>query len=497
MTSLRPDGATFPPSGHFCDMANYVLGPGAARRLREMMRGRMASGRIEGDAAHVVDEGGFEHPYKLTYAASAGAVDGETGEADGAWIIWLPDGCLVIDGEVVDLTANLTAANNYPSGWYDITDVFDGTDPDEFDLYLDASKEDPKFVIDPSDAENPVLIAKVNGKAVKGVVESALVFSKGGNKKPFDIVTEVSGDVSVRKLVRCSFWIMGSYVTLPDYTLPEMVEDDGGDNPDVRVVVIFNAPANQDIDTSNPGQYCTIGTEDDVPSGDDAADRVISTFRIYDFSANGAVKVDWRDVPIRWQFWYVDDNTVCVDENTAKSGQFHLKQFYGTERNLTAVAQTGATCHILVRYQVAASDHHPKLYYLTPEGLKNLLGIHGGGGGGGGGGDDEGGEDDPSGGVKKLNGLEGEVEIRGKNGVAVSVEEESKTINISIAEAGEGGQDNCNGWSDEAEDDEASENGWSDVGREDSDGGGFGGGGDAVGGNGWSGDNCEELNGWT
>lgn len=150
-----------------------------------MMRGRMASGRIDGDAAHVVDEGGFEHPFKLTYAASAGAVDEQTGEADGAWIIWLPDGCLVIDGEAVDLTANMTAANNYPAGWYDLTDVFDGTDPDDFDLYLDASKEDPKFVIDPSDAENPVLIAKVDGKAVKGVVESALVFSKGGDGSPF------------------------------------------------------------------------------------------------------------------------------------------------------------------------------------------------------------------------------------------------------------------------------------------------------------------------
>lgn len=144
-----------------------------------MMSGRMASGRIEGDAAHVVDDGGFEHPYKLTYAASAGAVDGETGEADGAWIIWLPDGCLVIDGETVDLTANLTAANNYPEGWYDLTDIFDGTDPDEFDLYLDASKDDPKFVTAQEDAENPVLIAKVNGKAVKGVVESALVIGAG------------------------------------------------------------------------------------------------------------------------------------------------------------------------------------------------------------------------------------------------------------------------------------------------------------------------------
>jgi len=159
-----------------------------------MMRGRMRSERIEGDLSHVVDEGGFEHPYKLTYAASAGAVDEQTGEVDGAWIIWLPDGCLVIDGEAVDLTSGMTAANNYPSGWYDITDVFDGTDPDDFDLYLDASKDDPKFVIDPDDAENPVLIAKVDGKAVKGVVESAIVLNGGRITAPKKSGLVLSGD---------------------------------------------------------------------------------------------------------------------------------------------------------------------------------------------------------------------------------------------------------------------------------------------------------------
>lgn len=132
------------------------------------------------------------------------------------------------------------------------------------------------------------------------------------------------------------------------------------------------------------------------------------------------------------------------------------------------------------------SPSAPVVFALDTEWLAD----HVGGGGGGG-------EDDPSGGVKKLNGLDGEVEIRGMNGVAVSVDEESKTINISIDEAGEGGQDNCNGWSDEAEDDEASENDWSDGDPEGQGGGGGGGGGGySVGGNGWTGDNCEELNGW-
>lgn len=166
-------------------MAKYVLGQGAARKLQEMMRGHMKSGRIDGDGARVVDECEYAHPFRLTYAADEGSVDEQTGEADGAWIIWLPDGCLVIDGEAVDLTSGMTAATNYPAGWYDLTDIFDGTDPDDFELYLDASKDDPKFVIDPDDAENPVLIAVVDDKMVKGVVESALVFSKGGDSAPF------------------------------------------------------------------------------------------------------------------------------------------------------------------------------------------------------------------------------------------------------------------------------------------------------------------------
>ena len=184
-------------------MAKYVLSSGAARRLKELMHGRMASGRVDGDAAHMVDEGGFEHPYKLTYAASAGAVDEQTGEADGAWIIWLPDGCLVIDGEAVDLTSGMTAANNYPSGWYDITDVFDGTDPDDFDLYLDASKDDPKFVIDPDDAENPVLIASVDGKAVKGVVsvgtKSVQARRSGGSARVARLDSVGGADIHLRE----------------------------------------------------------------------------------------------------------------------------------------------------------------------------------------------------------------------------------------------------------------------------------------------------------
>lgn len=379
-------------------MANYVLGPRAARWLQTQMNGRMSAGRDPGGRPCAVDEQSFCHPFELRWAASAG--DASSGRPSGAWIVWLPKGSLVVDG-VEASTDDLTAANGYPDGWYDLTDIFgDAEAPEEFDLYLDVGAK-VKFTVERDSATNPVLIAIVKGKAVKGVVESALVFSDSG-RRPFDIEMVESGETSVRKIVRCSFWIMGQYVTLGDYELPEMVAEEGGENPDVRVVVIFNAPADVEIDKSNPGQYCSIGTEADLPSGDDAANRVVSTFRLYDFTAGGDVKMDWRDVPIRWQFWYVDDNTISVDEDTAKSGQFHLKQFYGNERNLTSIPAVGTVVSFLVRYADPLVDEHPKLCYLSPDGLRKFLGVTDGSGGGSGGGEGEGDGEDTGTGISGM-----------------------------------------------------------------------------------------------
>lgn len=170
-------------------MANFVLGPGAARRFKELMRGRMASGRVDGDAAHVVDEREYEHPYKLTYAASAGAVDEESGAPVGAWLIWLPFGSLTFNGTNVSPEAALQAANGYPAGWYDLTGIFDGEDvPDSWPLilvvYSDSTTYRAKFVVDDSDiastlpagshVEGTVRIASIVGKTVLQIVRSVL-----------------------------------------------------------------------------------------------------------------------------------------------------------------------------------------------------------------------------------------------------------------------------------------------------------------------------------
>ena len=163
-------------------MARYLLGEAGAKWLRAAMSQKApnaAVGATRRIPSSRGDPDGFLHPFALQYAASSGAA-GEGEGPSGAWIIWVPDGSLIIDGEVVDLPGELTAADGYPAGWYDLTDIFGEDDPgDSWDLYLDASKDDPKFVIDKEDAANPVLIAKVSGKSVMGVVESSLVIGAG------------------------------------------------------------------------------------------------------------------------------------------------------------------------------------------------------------------------------------------------------------------------------------------------------------------------------
>ena len=163
-------------------MARYLLGEAGAKWLRSAMAQKAPNAEVGATRRISTPRGdpdGFLHPFALQYAASSGAA-GEGEAPSGAWVVWVPDGSLIIDGEVVDLPGALTAADGYPAGWYDLTDIFGEDDPgDEWDLYLDASKDDPKFVIDKEDAANPVLIAKVSGKSVMGVVESSLVIGAG------------------------------------------------------------------------------------------------------------------------------------------------------------------------------------------------------------------------------------------------------------------------------------------------------------------------------
>ena len=208
-------------------MANYVLGPRAARWLQTQMNGHMTGGRSPGGRPCSVDEQSFCHPFELRWAASSGESAG--GAPKGAWIIWLPKGALVVDGSEVDFST-LTAANGYPAGWYDLTESFgDGEVPEEFDLYLQPGAK-AEFGIDKSKLTDPVLVASVKGKMVKGVVESALVFSASGAPHPWELrrfvkEPETSGGDPV---VEWRVWIPVAAITFMYGSLARKVVADSG-----------------------------------------------------------------------------------------------------------------------------------------------------------------------------------------------------------------------------------------------------------------------------
>ena len=215
-------------------MANYVLGPRAARWLQMRMNGRMTGGRNPGGRPCSVDEQSFCHPFELRWAASAG--DDSGGAPKGAWIIWLPKGSLVVDGSEVDFST-LTAASGYPAGWYDLTESFgDGEVPEEFDLYLQPGAK-AEFGIDKSKLTDPVLVASVKGKMVKGVVESALVFSASGAPHPWELrrfydEPEAGGEpVPVWRV-----WIPSAAITFVHGSVTrKVVYDSGSSGPDPSV----------------------------------------------------------------------------------------------------------------------------------------------------------------------------------------------------------------------------------------------------------------------
>lgn len=371
----------------------YFIGEQTAQYLRESMAAARGVQSVQGGAMRrgqsmnaVVDE--YPHPYELRWAASSGETDAG-GEPKGAWIIWLPAGCLVIDGETVDVQSQLTTANGYPAGWYDLTSIFeDGEAPESFDLYLDAEPGAPLFGIEKEDLVSPVLIAQVAGVGkVKGVVESALVYGEGA-KKPFDIVAErVSVDNEekvVRKVVRCTFRHMGTAVELEDFTLPD--EWSGSDT----LVLARRIPSGTILTSENWNTFWSVALKSQIPA--ESSGEMIDTIRLYDFDYDGNIEVDYRDADVNLDWGFKDNNTIADNDPTG-AGRFnmglHLKQFYGTERDL---AHAPAVFDVLVRYS-ATTGGTPGLYYMPRKQLEEIISSSSSGSGSGSGSGEDPGED--------------------------------------------------------------------------------------------------------
>jgi hypothetical protein len=209
----------------------YLMSERTAQFVRGLMQDAqtpesVAAGPAKRTRSDAVVEDSFAHPFELRWAASAGGDSG--GAPKGAWIIWLPNGSLVVDGSEVDFST-LTAASGYPDGWYDLTESFgDGEVPEEFDLYLQPGAK-AEFGIDKSKLTDPVLVASVKGKMVKGVVESALVFSASGAPHPWELRRFVSQPKSGGDpVVEWRVWIPVAAITFMYGSLARKVVADSG-----------------------------------------------------------------------------------------------------------------------------------------------------------------------------------------------------------------------------------------------------------------------------
>lgn len=278
----------------------YVLGPTAARKLTELLRGSGEVSRRSGATAAVAFDSEYVAPFTVQWAQSA---DG----GSGAWLVWLPsDKCLIVDGKAVDLTEDIEAAESpYPAGWYVLKDI----SPSGGSVFLnvkpgdpDSSKEEDqvasaKFSASASETKGDisVLVASVakdsstGAVMVKQTITSALVFGTGKGDDaettpmPFDYVeteSEVSGEKVVTKsLTRCQFYFDGELQTLSDYS--SLPEESG------TVYLVCTGTFNDET-----GEY---EWEFEVANdqGEESTGVKVINIKLYDF-ADGKISIDYR-----------------------------------------------------------------------------------------------------------------------------------------------------------------------------------------------------------
>lgn len=182
----------------------YVLGPNAARKIAELIRGSGEVSRRPGATAALAFDSEYVAPFTVQWAQSA--VGG-----DGSWIIWLPGADLVVTkDETIDPTSELSdVGGDYPDGWYVLDDsMLSGANGGTLYLILDFGEEpsatfgaeaadeyDGKFSI-------PICEAFVDSgtgeRKVRQFVTSAIVLA--GGEEPDEVSVDGSGGDSEDKL---------------------------------------------------------------------------------------------------------------------------------------------------------------------------------------------------------------------------------------------------------------------------------------------------------
>ena len=285
----------------------YVLGPNAARKLTELMRGSGEVSRRSGATAAVAFDSEYVAPFTVQWAQSADS-------GSGAWLVWLPsDKCLIINGKAVDLTADIEAAEApYPAGWYVLKDI----PPSGGSVFLNVTPGDPeaskeedqvasaKFSKSASETKGniSVLVASVakdsstGAVTVKQTVTSALVFGTGKGAAettpmptPFMVGTyqrdagqgekgDEHGKVTVNGIVNGVFYWDGELKTV-----------DSIDVPSGKATVYLNCTGTKSA--SGYSWTFSLGTSS---ASSEESDTVCRSFKLYDFDG-GAVAMDYRD----------------------------------------------------------------------------------------------------------------------------------------------------------------------------------------------------------
>jgi hypothetical protein len=288
----------------------YVLGPTAARKLTELLRGSGEVSRRSGATAAVAFDSEYVAPFTVQWAQSASG-------GSGAWLVWLPsDKCLIVDGAAVDLTADIEAAEApYPAGWYVLKDIPESGGS----VFLNITPGDPeaskredqvasaKFSASASETKGniSVLLASVaknsstGAVTVKQTITSALVFGTGkGDAEttplptPFMVGTyerdagqgekgDEHGKVTVNGIVNGVFYWDGELKTV-----------DSIDVPSGKATVYLNCTGTKSAGSADGYSWtCSLGTS---PVSPDNSDTLCRNFKLYDFD-NGAVTMDYRD----------------------------------------------------------------------------------------------------------------------------------------------------------------------------------------------------------
>lgn len=166
----------------------YVLGPNAARKVAELIRGSGEVSRRQGATAALAFDSEYVAPFTVQWAQSAD-------DGAGAWIVWLPASDLVVtpEGALNPASALSAVGGEYPTGWYALdSEALSPSAGGTLYLVLDfGDSPSATFAAEADDGDDtfsiPVCVASVDAETGERRVKQLVVGSIAlGGEPPVD-----------------------------------------------------------------------------------------------------------------------------------------------------------------------------------------------------------------------------------------------------------------------------------------------------------------------